>query len=209
MAAVACESPTESPRIPGDIKPQRLLLKLLGGSSFPYLVRTRVNVTLWTTGAILRPHREVEWGAKPGDITWHPESKLVGGGAYFSLLMWHPWKGTFNGIPGFSLPSNTAFPGNSSDGFVGKNKWGMIAHILLLSQEEENKKPNIIVVGLQIVGEKSFQETCSGPMQLMLGYESNSEVWYQKVLVPAKIRHVPSSFQLLALFVLVSSCFTL
>jgi len=65
------------------------------------------------------------------------------------------------------------------------------------------------VVGLPIVGEKSFQkETCSGPMLLLLGYESNSEVWYQKVLMPAKIRHVPSSFQLLALFVLVSS-FTL
>ena len=30
-----------------------------------------------------------------------------------------------------TLPSRR----NSSDGFVGKNKWGMIAHILLLSQE--------------------------------------------------------------------------
>lgn len=49
--------------------------------------------------------------------------------------------------------------------------------------------------------------------------ESNSGVWYQKVHVPAKIRHIsqpssyqqqrPSYFQLLALFLLVSSCFTL
>ena len=146
IAAVwACESPTESLVFPGDTKPQGFCSNSWGGSSLPYLLWTRADVTQWTTGAILRPHG----GSRVGSWAWwHYLTswiKLVGGGAYFSLLMSHPWKGTpFNAAFLVSLrPQTLPSRRNSSDGFIGKNKWGMTAHILLLPQEgKQETKPH-------------------------------------------------------------------
>lgn len=97
---------------------------------------------------------------------------------------------------------------NSSDGFVGKNKWGMIArHPPLTGRKQETKHH----CGWFANCEKSFQkETCSGPMQLMLKVSLDLKSGIRKCSCLQKVSKACASFlELLALFVLVSSCFTL